>query len=217
MKKNSYLLDRNNFLFLLFILYSLLFTIIGCARGGDEPPKKVMEINLKVAGNIDANKGVYWIAFDTDGDRADGPYFTENRLSNTTHYISLKNNLFTFNRIIIYQDGSQGIETSPYSAYAAFSGNSITVRIEDFSILGNPTYLDVNLFTFISQTNETGETEYIVIDGLGEVTSDADVLHFDLQSQTYLPFTDDLLDVSEDKADFNIKEGYIRILTITSS
>ena len=188
------------------IVYYLLFVVFvsGCARGVDviSTPKKYIEITLTVEGKIDSSSGTYLIVFDVnDKYPGEGPYFDAvNNLCKWTDGIVLEKNVFSL--VHLEEDG--GRSSSPFQQ-GVISDNKIVVRI-DLELLGNPSKLDLNLFT----TDSEGKP----LDALGEGWGDGAA--FITLGPPITTAYDRLISDSPDdceEVNFNITGGGIRVLT----
>lgn len=183
--------------YLLFVVF-----VSGCARGSDviSTPKKYIEITLTVKGEINSSSGTYLIAFDVDDEYpAEGPYFdADDNLYNWTDRIVLKDNVFS----LVHREEEGGETFSPFQR-GAISDKEVIVTI-DLELLGNPTKLDVNLFT----TDSGGKPLDALGEGEHDPTGDISLEPTTGYDQPISDFSDDC-----DKVDFDINGGRIRVLT----
>jgi len=134
---------------IIFLMIGIMVIISGCARWpyGPEPEPGTdyqLEITVEVAGEINADNGIYYIVLDVDGESADGPesdfFFWDDdfyyiRLDDTSFYFGQKKDeiLQPFNGNIIGESKLQ-----------------VTIALSD---LEDPDSIDINVITTDSENN----------------------------------------------------------------
>ena len=152
MSKIRHLIYRIN----LLIIISL-FILSGCARWPYDPPgpgetEYQLKITVEVAGEVNAEDGLYYIVLDADGNSADGPdediYFWEDEY----YYVQLDDWGFEFTRV---EEGSSSI---------ALTGSSISDN--EFQVIINLNDLDNpgNSIDFNVVTTDTDNNAYDYLD-----------------------------------------------------
>ena len=134
---------------ILLLTIGILVVVSGCVRWPEpepEPPEPEyqLEITVKVAGEINADEGIYYIVLDTDEDSADGPGSDLFFWDDDFYYIKLDNWGFYFAQV---KDDSE-----PSFEEGNISGNIFQVTIA-LSDLGDPNSVDINVITTDSENN----------------------------------------------------------------
>lgn len=155
---------------ILLLTIGMIVVVSGCVRWPEpEPPpppepEYQLEITVEVAGEINADEGIYYIVLDTNEDSADGPgddlFFWEEDF----YYIKLDNWGFYFAQV---KDDSE----SPFEE-GNISGNILKVTIA-LSDLEDPNSVDINVITTDLENNtydhlDSYFTVSTVIDSTGE-------------------------------------------------
>lgn len=146
--------------------------LFGCASGGGKSAGTRLFVEATVASPVDAQNGVYWLAFQTDGDPSSGPFFSGSNLLNTNFYIALEGGLFK--QVALLNGQIQSVV--PFTQ-ASFQGNKIQyfIPLSTFPVSS----LDISFFTFQLDAN----LQKVLIDGLFDPQSDALGLHFNTKTE----------------------------------
>ena len=144
-------LNKKHTKIFLFIIIAITLLSAGCARWPYDPPgpgetEYKLKITVEVAGEVNAEDGLYYIVLDAGGSPADGPgediYFWEDEY----YYVQLDDWGFEFTRV---EEGSSAI---------ALTGSSISddefqviINLNDLSNPGNS--IDFNVITTDTDKN----------------------------------------------------------------
>jgi hypothetical protein len=134
---------------ILLLTIGIIVVVSGCVRWPEpepEPPEPEyqLEVTAEVAGEINADEGIYYIVLDTDEDSADGPGDDLFFWDDDFYYIKLDNWGFYF--------GQKKDETlQPFNG-DIIGENKLQVTI-DLSDLADPNSIDINVITTDSDNN----------------------------------------------------------------
>ena len=134
---------------ILLLTIGMIVVVSGCVRWPEpEPPppepEYQLEITVEVAGEINADEGIYYIVLDTNEDSADGPGSDLFFWDDDFYYIKLDNWGFYFAQV--KDDSESSFEEGN------ISGNIFQVTIA-LSDLGDPNSIDINVITTDSENN----------------------------------------------------------------
>jgi hypothetical protein len=131
-------------------MIGIMVIISGCARWPNGPgpgpgTEYQLEITVEVAGEINADEGIYYIVLDADEESIDGPGDDLFFWDDDFYYIKLENDFFYFTQV---EEGSPELDLTDYS----YSENELQVTIA-LSDLGSPSSIDINVITTDSENN----------------------------------------------------------------
>ena len=135
---------------IILLVIGTMVIISGCARWPNGPgpgpaTEYQLEIRVKVAGEINADEGIYYIVLDADEESIDGPgddlFFWDDHF----YYVKLESDFFYFTQV---EEGSPELDLTDYS----HSVNELqaTIALVD---LGDPNSIDINVITTDSDNN----------------------------------------------------------------
>ena len=129
---------------IILLMIGIVAVAAGCARWpyGPEPEPGTeyqLAITVEVAGEINTDKGIYYIVFDADSDSADGPGDDINFWDEDYYYIMLDEWEFSFAQV---KDDSVSIFYG--GSITGTNKFQITIAISD---LGDPAKIDINVVT----------------------------------------------------------------------
>ena len=125
-------------------MIGIIAGVSGCARWPYEPEPEPgteyqLEITVEVSGEINTDKGIYYIVFDADSDSADGPGDDINFWDEDYYYIMLDEWGFSFAQV------KDNLESIFYGGNISGTNKfQITIAISD---LGDPAKIDINVLT----------------------------------------------------------------------
>ena len=130
---------------ILLVIGIIAVVAAGCARWPDGPepepsePEYQLKITVEVAGEINADEGIYYIVFDADSDSTDGPGDDINSWDDDYYYIMLDGMGFSFAQV------KDDFESTFYGGNITDTNKfQITIAISD---LEDPIKIDINVLT----------------------------------------------------------------------
>ena len=130
---------------IILLMIGIVAVVAGCARWpeGPEPepsePEYQLKITVEVAGEINADEGIYYIVFDADSDSTDGPGDDINSWDDDYYYIMLDGMGFSFAQV------KDDFESTFYGGNITDTNKfQITIAISD---LEDPIKIDINVLT----------------------------------------------------------------------
>ena len=134
---------------ILLLTIGIIVVVSGCVRWPEpepEPPEPEyqLEITVEVAGEINADEGIYYIVLDTNENSADGPGDDLFFWDDDFYYIKLDDWGFYFAQV--KDDSESSFEEGN------ISGNIFQVTIA-LSDLEDPNSIDINVITTDSENN----------------------------------------------------------------
>jgi len=135
---------------IILLMIGIMVVVAGCARWPNGPgpgpgTEYQLEITVEVAGEINADEGIYYIVLDADEESIDGPGDDLFFWDDDFYYIELENDFFYFAQV---EEGSPELNLTDYS----YSEDELQVTIA-LSDLGNPSSIDINVITTDSDNN----------------------------------------------------------------
>ena len=182
---------------IILLMIGIVAVAAGCARWpyGPEPEPGTeyqLEITVEVAGEINPDEGIYYIGINPDGDTKPGPDNYLDSWQGEYYYIKLDNwgcNLYS------KDESASPISLNNYS----YNGNELKIKFF-LSDLGElETSIDVNVVT--ADSNDS------VYDYLDDCINISTELYTEREGIS-------LNDLEEDKADFDIREVFVKITNI---
>ena len=127
-----------------------IIVVGGCVRypdghNGNGEAIYQLEIRVEVAGEINADEGIYYIVLDADEESIDGPGDDLFFWDDDFYYVKLESDFFYFTQV---EEGSPELDLTDYS----YSENELQVTIA-LSDLGSPSSIDINVITTDSDNN----------------------------------------------------------------
>jgi hypothetical protein len=127
-----------------------IIVVGGCVRypdghNGNGEAIYQLEITIEVAGEINADEGIYYIVLDADEESIDGPGDDLFFWDDDFYYVKLESDFFYFTQV---EEGSPELDLTDYS----YSENELQVTIA-LSDLGSPSSIDINVITTDSDNN----------------------------------------------------------------
>ncbi len=122
-----------------------MVSVGGCVRWPDEPgpepgePEYQLEITVEVVGEINTDKGIYYIVLNADGELIDGPGDDVEGWEEDFYYVKLDGMGFYF-----AQNKEDSESLSLVSSSSEGSSLQVIIALSD---LGDPSSVDINVLT----------------------------------------------------------------------
>ena len=159
---------------ILFLIIGTLAVVSGCARWPEPEPEPgeteyQLEITIEVAGEINADDGIYYIVLDADGNPVDGPGYDISLWEGNFYYVK-----FDYLGCYLYPKEEGSVIPLTSSIFDNGKKLRMTIALSDLGVPSDIDFsIDINVVTTDSEGNNYDHldsyfTIYTILGSTGE-------------------------------------------------